>query len=248
MDYFIDDKRRYPAEERSLPLIHMTDQFETLKKIILEGLRPSYCEEYLTNNDRTIYAAFPMISLSNITVNEAIHHQKSYGTYGIALKKAWGQRNGFNPVFYFDRHSDLANEIIGCFEYIKNYGFRHQLTHSCMKFFAHSKNYDGQLIRKNHRNNLENYSFGLEREWRKIVTQEDTPDHLKKEAFDTKEELNKRISEHKCNFDLDEIDCIIVESYEQRQVIQNLLLEKYNQVSREDLVIINSIRHYPDEG
>lgn len=261
IDYYIDNFRVFPPHQRCLPLVHMTSTFENLTKIISEGFKPNYCKEYLTNDAELICAAFPMISLSNITADEAICYNRSYGQYGISLNKLWGEKNSFNPVLYLERQSDLTNEIINSFKDIKKVsrcyesclhgdltGLEHKLVKIAIKIFSYSKNYDGSLVR----NNVlidEKFSFGLEREWRKVVLKKDIPYFLTKERFNEIETFNNTICKYKCDFDLDEIDRIIVECDYQIEEIKELLLRKYNINSLpEGLIKINSMRHRPDEG
>ena len=67
MSYFVDNYRTYQPMNIEYPLIHTVQEFEILEKIIIEGFRPSYCTEYLSDNERQIKAAFPMVSFSNMS-------------------------------------------------------------------------------------------------------------------------------------------------------------------------------------
>lgn len=189
MDYWIDTNRIfYPSKRDSFPLIHLTQTWEVLKIILSEGFKPSYCTETINNDTESKLACFPMISVSNVTIDFAISNQKSYGTLGIVLTKRWGEENGFNPVLYLEKKSDLTNDIVSNFKHvagpskeelrrIANYTYndlREYLTSQQIKIFAHSKNYDGKLVRNNTLV-ANKYPFGMEREWRYIVRDEKIP-------------------------------------------------------------------------
>ena len=66
---------------------------------------------------------------------------------------------------------------------------RSLMTKQLVKIFAHSKNYDGKLIR-NERLLAEKYPYGMEREWRKIIIDDNNPYFLVGEDIDNKKEFN----------------------------------------------------------
>ena len=97
---YIDEETPLYYSELELPLVHVTRDFEILCKILQEGFKPSYCIETLSNNERQLKAAFPMISFANLDAESAHRQMLSYGTFHISMKKSWAQRNNFNPVLY----------------------------------------------------------------------------------------------------------------------------------------------------
>jgi hypothetical protein len=48
---------------------------------------------------------FPMVCFCDIPYNVIGPHIKEYGSYGIALYKSWGKKNGINPILYAHRNS-----------------------------------------------------------------------------------------------------------------------------------------------
>lgn len=263
MNILIDSSRKYDPEIRSSnPLIHLTDEWEKLKLIVMEGFRPNYSLEKLSNNNDTICAYFPMISTTNIPLQEALYSLKSYGTFGIVLDKKWGELNNFNPVLYFEEKSDLINEIINEFKNINttpineienalhsiNISAKSRLTKLLLQIFAHSKNFDGPLKRKNGFFSP-NHQFGLERELRKVIIDENIPYFILKE-----EQTNlytENLYKNKVDFKLEFIKAVIIEEDWQEDEIKSLIYEKYNLNSSDELKIEfqkNPIRSFFDEG
>ncbi|AZQ59734.1 hypothetical protein EJ994_13345 [Maribacter sp. MJ134] len=264
MDYWVDTDRIFePGERDSFPLIHMTQNWEILELILTEGLKPSYCKENITNNKENKGACFPMISTSNVDSDFAISYQKSYGTLGIILSKKWGEENDFNPVLYLERTSDLTNDIIGNFKDITTTSkdelenalngvkidHKSLLTKQQIKIFAHSKNYDGILVRNNTLM-AEKYPYGMEREWRKIIQQEKVPYFLVGEDMDKKADFNELIKDLRVDFSIDHLLGVIVESDWQVERVKEIINKKFNlkEFPESIKIKINPARHVPDEG
>lgn len=263
MEYWIDTDRYFePGERDSFPLIHMTQDWEILEMILSEGLKPSYCQENITNNIDNKAACFPMISTSNVSLDFAKVYQKSYGTLGIALSKEWGEINDFNPVLYLERQSDLTNDIINNFRNITTSSkddlenslngdrINHKsiLTKQLIKVFAHSKNYDGILVRNNIEK-AEKYPFGMEREWRKIIREENIPYFLVGDEMDKKNEFNEKLKNIRVDYSIEHLKGIIVESDWQVDKVKEIILSKFklDEFPKNIQIIINQTRHVPDE-
>jgi hypothetical protein len=263
MSYYIDMETPINSIEReTYPLIHMTDNWETLSYIIKQGFRPSYCAEKITNDLKTQEACFPMVSLSNISSDYAILNQRSYGTLGIILDKKWGEENDFNPVLYLERKSDITNEIISNFEEIKTFNifnlkmalngidksFKGIMTKQHIKIFAHSKNYDGNLIRSDNLLN-EKYPFGMEREWRKVIRKEKIPYFLVKNDISDKNKFNKKINKIRIDFPLKYLKGIIVETEYEEEQVKKIICKKYNikVLPKKIDIIINTTRQRYEE-
>lgn len=263
MDYFLDANQCFaPSLDKSLPLIHMTRDWETLKSILRYGLMPQYCTESISGEEDTIKAAFPMISCSNLSIDEARNGLKSYGTVGIALDQSWGQRNNFNPVLYLDRNSDLTEDFIDSFRSISGrsiaeiesclrgvlVGEKHQYVKIMMKLFSHTKNYEGKLIRQGGVV-LENYQFGLEREWRKVIQQKEVQYFLIEENLKNKNAYNQKVSTLMCDFEFKDIRYIILETDHEKECAKSILMKKYGVSTIPDTLFkFNEARYVPDEG
>ncbi len=200
-----------------------------------------------------------MISFSNMDVETCINLTKSYGTFSIALKKDWGAKNKLNPVLYLERNSDFTNQIISSFERLKQFsnkeiesslrggllGDKHLFAKTLIDLFSHSKNYDGRLVRGNKEIDPQ-YSFGLEREWRYLVTAKEYVRYLIGNEIDRRQDYNKSIEGLKIDFLSEEIDTIVVETeYEQTEIIE-ILKAKYGESLTKPKIIINTVRHIPD--
>jgi len=264
MDYWIDTNRFFtPVERESFPLIHMTQNWKFLELILKEGLKPSYCRENITNTKENKSACFPMISTSNVSIDFAISYQRSYRTLGIVLDKVWGEINDFNPVLYLERKSDLTNEIIDNFknitaistEHIKDAlngittDHRSLMTKQLGKIFAHSKNYDGELV-KNETLLAEKYPYGMEREWRKIIKNDKVPYFLVGDDMQNKKEFNKSIADIRVDYQVEHLKAVIVESDWQIEEVQQIICNKFGltEFPKEIKIRVNTIRHIPDEG
>lgn len=264
MEYSIDADRIFLPEERdSFPLIHMTQNWEVLKLILEEGLKPSYCRENITNDKEVKSACFPMISTSNVSIDFAISYQKSYGTFGIVLDKVWGEINGFNPVLYLERKSDLTNEIIDNFKNIKAISTTHikdtlngitldyksLMTKQLVKIFAHSKNYDGELVR-NEILLSKKYPYGMEREWRKIIKNENVPYFLVGNDIQNKKDFNKFIEDVRVDYKVEHLKAVIVESPFETEVVKQIVCKKFGltEFPKEIEIRVNTARQIPDEG
>jgi len=264
MEYTIDtDRIFYPGKKEVLPLIHITSDFDILKSIIKDGFKPSYCTEIITNDIESKSACFPMISFSNVSVEYAINKQRSYGTLGVVLDKNWGEENDLNPVLYLERKSDLTNEIVRGFTDIRTYSkkdlddalqgqrtnHKSLLTKHIIKVFAHSKNYDGNLIRGGILFS-EKYPYGLEREWRKITREDKIPYFLIGDEIENKSVYNEKLKSIRYDFPLKYLKGLIVESEWEEKEIKKVIMTKYNlsEFPSNIKIRINSIRHIPDEG
>jgi hypothetical protein len=264
MDYWIDTNKFFIPEERdSFPLIHMTQNWDVLKLILKEGLKPSYCRENITNTKEKKSACFPMISTSNVSIDFAISYQRSYGTLGIVLDKVWGEINDFNPVLYLERKSDLTNEIIDNFKNITARSTEHikdalnglttdhksLMTKQLIKIFAYSKNYDGELVR-NETLLAEKYPYGMEREWRKIIKNDKAPYFLVGEDMKNKKYFYDLIKNIRVDYHVEHLKSVIVESDWQVKEVQQIICNKFGlaEFPQEIKIKVNTIRQIFDEG
>ena len=84
---------------RTSSLFHYTD-YNTLKRILVDGLVPNYCLEDLSVDDTDFALGIPMICFCDIPLTKTEEFSKQYGNFAIGLSKDWGLRNRINPVFY----------------------------------------------------------------------------------------------------------------------------------------------------
>lgn len=94
------------ASFRTSSVFRFTKEFESLKKIIRDGIIPNYCEEDLSFDGTEFVVGIPMASFCDIPITLLDEHNNRYGKYGIALSKDWAIKNGLTPIIY------AANEDI----------------------------------------------------------------------------------------------------------------------------------------
>lgn len=125
---------------------------------------------------------------------------------------------------------------------------RSLMTKQLVKIFAHSKNYDGKLIR-NERLLAEKYPYGMEREWRKIIIDDNNPYFLVGEDIDNKKEFNQKIEKIRVDYQLKHLRAIIVEDDWQAKEVEEIVSEKFGltEFPKEIKIRVNTIRHVPDE-
>ncbi|WP_412518824.1 abortive infection system antitoxin AbiGi family protein [Staphylococcus simulans] len=61
--------------------------------------------------------AIPMLCFCDIPLKQLKNHYVTYGSYGIALSKEWGERNKIAPVHYLYENSDVFEEFRELFNY-----------------------------------------------------------------------------------------------------------------------------------
>lgn len=98
------------ADNNTGTLFHFTKDLNTLKKILKEGFRVTYCKEYFGDS----FMGIPMVSFCDIPLSRTDQHTKDYGKYVIGLDKEMLLANKnipyLNPVIYC--HSEiLANSL-----------------------------------------------------------------------------------------------------------------------------------------
>jgi hypothetical protein len=260
-EYFIDDLKIFSPSKDFVPFVHFTNSFEKLCKIINEGFMVNYCIETISNNEREIKSAFPMISLSNLSIQSAKFTLGSYGTFGLALNKSFVEKYKFNPVLYLDRHSDITRYIVNSFDTIRDKYCEGRLeshlfnedskietvlfSRNLLTQFAYSKNYDAHLIRRGELIE-ENYRFGLEREWRLVHKQEDVKYFLVKDDVDKRKEFDKIVEDIRYVLEYKDLYEIMVETDYQVEEIKLLLKQKFGEF--EVKISVNTRRHIDDEG
>ena len=106
------------ADNNTGTLFHFTKDLNTLKKILKEGFRVTYCKEYFGDS----FMGIPMVSFCDIPLSRTDQHTKDYGKYVIGLDKEMLLANKNIPrlssffflyffiltdLLFFDAKSDL---------------------------------------------------------------------------------------------------------------------------------------------
>jgi hypothetical protein len=97
---------------RTSSLFHYSEEFETLQKILAQGLKPNYCGETFSILDTPDFiVGIPMVSFCDIPLTRITNFREKYGKYAIGLSKKWGLKKGINPIFYATDNSFVLNSL-----------------------------------------------------------------------------------------------------------------------------------------
>lgn len=156
-------------------IVHFTNEKSSLKGILSEGFKISFCRENLRFHKSNFVAYVPMISFCDTPLSQVKDHIQKYGDYGIGLTRDWAIRNRLNPVFYIEPGSFLAESydvaldvLYEVDKYIQeDKKAEYILTYDkILDFVRYVKPYDGILERKGVK--LDSYRFADEKEWRYV--------------------------------------------------------------------------------
>lgn len=250
-------------------LYHFTNNVDSVKAILSDKFKGSYCKEVLNYNNELVKLFIPMISFCDIPLKSYSNLGAIYGKFGIGMSKQWAVANKLNPVLYIDKNSLLLETYIKAFYgSLTTVGISSQiltknpnaqgaaivknLTNS-IEFIVYAlfytKHYDDNLERLENKN----YRFYDEREWRYIPEFQCAVCELKK----TEEEYNAwrqqsvtkpLLEEVILNFTLADVEYIMVETRENAkdliQFINELPEERLGDIAKE--IIYTRIICYDD--
>jgi len=147
-------------------LFHFTSCLSNLLGILDNTFYPRYCyEEFeLTAETKSfMHNAIPMVCFCDIPLSQLMNHIGTYGKYGLGMRKEWGIRSGLNPVVYFNRNSNMANNLRqALLQFVRSNSAR-VLAETLM----YLKPYEGILYRSG-RVTKKDVRFYDEREWRYV--------------------------------------------------------------------------------
>lgn len=197
----------------SSSLIHFTKSKDSLKGILTDNFYVKYCLEKVKTPKGNIGNAIPMVSFCDIPLSSIKEHIEKYGSYGIGLKKTWGQKMGLNPVLYVDKNSSFANNAHSALISLvrgKDISSLTETESNLSDIIRYMKNYEADL--KTEKLDIKNYRFADEKEWRYVPNKEDAQmafnESLYKGAF--KKGINEEISHLRLEFKPDDINYIII--------------------------------------
>lgn len=176
-------------------LLHFTKNINSLKGILENGFRYSYCCEKFTqtivtneiypNNSSHFrpatnispYIAIPMICFCDIPLTRSIQHAKIYGDFIIGIDKDMAMslyRSLLNPVLY--KNSSLIEIGFNDLSVVKAQSQKitgcYNLNQSICQILGSTKPYTGEQKIQTPEGNIEtvrDYCFYNEREWRIIM-------------------------------------------------------------------------------
>lgn len=208
-------------------LFHFTSKFDYLASILKGAFYPRYSMELIPSKNREtgivkkINKAVPMVCFCDIPLSQVKDHINFYGSYGIGLKKSWGQRAGLNPLIYIDQDSILSDHIVDLSYQIfrpelKDWDEFTELKAKYHEIVRHIKPYSGNNIDRSSGTEIENYIFYNEREWRyvpKIMNFDADDVYLDKDQFEDvkyRNSKNKEMEKNSLKFNPTDISYIIV--------------------------------------
>lgn len=237
-------------------LFHFT-KFKYLKSILKsKSFFPRFNLEFthLSENfqRRAAFLPIAMVCFCDIPFEHSLTHRKRYGNHGIVLTENWKLKKALNPIIYIQSESFLANifanfinmtnDFIPLMENKKNEikvpltlaNVGNNLTYLTyfLKQFENKNqkmiNYEGKI------RVFEKRKFYDEREWRYIPFEADNKNELliSIQDFDNPNKLekaNKSLEKYKLTFELDDIKYLIVNNKKEKEELNNLVNEKFNQ-------------------
>lgn len=161
-----------------------------LKLIIKNGFWPRYCAEdvnWLGYKDFD-YIAYPMVCFCDIPLSRTDEHVQFYGAFGIGLTKEWAVANKITPIHYVSTNSlipktfrdiidlniKLSEEDVAKSKVLVRY------------LLAHSKPTEGNMVIGG---KVVRKEFYQESEWRYVPKNDNVPDYLNKEIFESADKL-----------------------------------------------------------
>jgi len=197
-------------------LIHLTKNKNSLMGILQEEFKIKYCLETIRTSKGPFTAAVPMVSFCDIPLSEIKNHIKSYGEYGIGLKKVWAKRKGLNPVLYLDSNSTLGGDFLNAAKEIlsgKKFSTYTETETAIGDLLRYMKNYEGELLRDGL--TISDYRFSDEREWRYVPNRKVASMAIGLKEYDTvekKEKANSLLGTLSLGFEPNDIAYIIIKN------------------------------------
>jgi len=202
-------------------LFHFTEK-EGLFGILRDNFKPSFAREELKSMVTNISSQFaaPMVSFSDMRLDEVKEFNFPYGKYGIGLTKEWAVRNHLCAVMYVEENSDYlgayTKALSDFYKYINDKESENvdliKLLRRFLGNIRYMKPYQSTLVRKG-KKLKENYCFANEREWRYVIPLSDNDiSFLSVKELDSKgkEYWNKRVENERLLFTPTDIRYLIV--------------------------------------
>jgi hypothetical protein len=151
-------------------LFHFTSSAENLIGILTNNFEPHYSfEEVPLNNEvkrGILSCAYPMVCFCDISLGQINNHVKTYGEYGIGMRKEWGVRKKLSPLIYVNEKSILADSFGELATHLLAVKNDQKTLVSFMMMSKFLKPYQGDFLRSGVIK--KNVKFYDEREWRYI--------------------------------------------------------------------------------
>lgn len=194
-------------------VFHFTEERDNLEGILEQNFKIHYCKETIFVHNQTIRTYVPMVSFCDIPLSQIKNHIKSYGPYGIGLRKEWAIRNNLNPVIYMEKDSFLSHSFDLCFDLVVTSPEGRRNKQAFFDIFRYMKNYQGDLVRRDKRTKKK-YRFSDEREWRYVpLCTKDFPMFITESVYEDEIiEANHKLEKERLSFAPKDIEYIIVKN------------------------------------
>lgn len=156
-------------------LFHFTKK-EAFLEILKSNFKASFARESLLdiNTNKKFYGV-PMVSFCDLKISELKDHMKSYGEYGIGLKKEWAYNKKLHPVLYMNRHHSLMPSIYQSYLKIDQISYQGTFSENALEELTRVGDQTQELFRymkyyESYRNvnDAEETRYADEREWRYV--------------------------------------------------------------------------------
>lgn len=173
-------------------IIHFTKEFEILNSILsTKSFRLKYCCEYIGDEKGKVIsnAAHPMVSFSEYQDSELETKTITYGRYAIALTKDWAKARKMSPVLYVEKSSPAAKGLVKLLKARRELdSFPKELRLPIMQMKCFTKHETGY----NSWNEVENFCFKDENEWRFVPSKSQIGGRPISENYSTYQENRDR--------------------------------------------------------
>lgn len=213
-------------------IIHFTEQFETLSKILDDGaLKLKYCREVFYLADRVSSSAVhPMVSFSEQAISSIDNKNITYGRFGIALKRKWVQEMKLHPVLYLDRDSHVAEALSDLLK-ARRKNAKKALSPNVRLSIITIKCFTKNAVGYNSFFKMKNFNFKEEKEWRYVPKKTDIGDSLisqTKSKYDKAPNFyNSKLDKYPLKFAKTDIQWVfVINEHQRHEVAEKFGLDK----------------------
>lgn len=237
------------SEQSANTLFKFMKKIDYLKEILENcAIIPRYYDEIIDYLKITLFEkiAFPMSCFCDINLTKLNLHSKTYGKFGIGIKKEWAYRNiDIEPIHYVNPYSNEIKDFRKAFlNALKNTDENSkEISNYLSTSLLYMKPIFGLMENEE---GIKNYCFHDEREWRYIpsIKEENiTPILTGKMLTETYKNIsNKAIKSNKkywLKFSPEDINYLIVGNEEQGLELANyinILKDKYTESQRLSMI------------
>ncbi|MDW1822408.1 abortive infection system antitoxin AbiGi family protein [Vibrio sp. Vb1018] len=225
-------------KSKSASLFHFTPKMEYLISILKNGFYPRFCLEDSRLMDwyAQDYLAFPMVCFCDIPLSKISEHTDFYGSYGIGLKRNWGNECGLSPVIYASPKSqivELASSLAHRMLILEPQS--EQAEEDAKNLLSLLKPVSGTMLidGKN-----ESRDFYQENEWRFVPKSRNA---IPSSQFEQKRgHANEMMLEHKLSFELSDIQYIFVKCESEIPELAEFIAEEFLSEGRASISVLIS--------